>query len=111
MKIAKIIGIVLLVIVLCASAFFLYTRFGMDQYAMEDNTLRFKGVVYVRSEISSPSDEENLGGTIGIAVMGKRSFTDLIWPFWVMEYKNDKDHNRLFVRGLMDSGGIYVKAK
>jgi hypothetical protein len=34
---------------------------------------------------------------------------DYIFPFWVMEYENDKEHNRIFVRGFMDLGGVYEK--
>ncbi len=111
MKTGKIVGVFFLSIALCAAAFFLYTRFVMDQYTMEGNTMKYNDAVYVRSETSLASDEENLGKTIGIAIEGKRTLTDLVWPYWVIEYQNDKEHNRLFVRGLMGSGGIYVKVK
>ena len=72
-------------------------------------TLIIENSIYTRSDFIASSDEENLGKTIGIAIEGKRIITDYIWPFWVIEYKNDKDHNRIFVRGLMGSGGVYIK--
>ncbi|ERI93880.1 hypothetical protein HMPREF1982_01382 [Clostridiales bacterium oral taxon 876 str. F0540] len=73
------------------------------------NTLIINNITYNCSNSFSPSDEEDLGKTIGIAIEGKRSFSDYIWPFWVIEYKNDKEHSRIFVRGLMESGGVYIK--
>jgi hypothetical protein len=76
---------------------------------MQGNTITFKSSTYVQNEIFSVTDRENLGKTIGIAVEGKRTLSDYIWPFWVMEYKNDKEHNRIFVQGLMDAGSVYNK--
>jgi hypothetical protein len=88
---------------------FLYTRFCLPMYAMDGNQLTYHNETYVMEEQGSVTDEENLGGTIGIGVGKERSVTDLIWPFWVMEYKGDKEHNSLFLRGLMGSGGKYIK--
>ncbi len=95
--------------VLLFMAFFVYTRFVMDQYKMEGDSLTFGESVYTFDDTAPPDDEEQLGKTIGIAVMGERAFTDYVWPFWVMEYQNDPTHERLFVRGLMGSGGTYEK--
>ena len=60
-------------------------------------TLIIENSIYTRSDSISISDEENLGKKIGIAIEGKRTITDYIWPLWVMEYKNDKEHNSIFV--------------
>src|SRR5689334_11823242 len=106
-KIGLIIGILL---ILCIPAFFVYTRFCLDLYKMDGNTLTFKNNIYIRSDTLSGSDEQNLGKTIGIAVEGKRTITDYIWPYWVLEYKNDEGHNRIFVRRLMDLGSVYKKS-
>jgi hypothetical protein len=111
MKIGKVILIILILFALSIPGFFVYTRFCLDKFEMSGNgkNLIIKNSMYTRSDYMSVSDEENLGKTIGIAVEGKRTITDYIWPFWVMEYNNDKKHNRIFVRGLMGSGGVYIK--
>jgi hypothetical protein len=109
MKILKIGLIIIVLFVLCIPTWFIYTRFCLDIYKMNGNTLTYNNSVYVRKDSLSASDQENLGKTIGIAIDGKRSVTDYIWPFWVMDYKNDKKHNRIFVRGLMDFGTMYEK--
>lgn len=101
--------IILSLLILSIPTYFVYTRFCLDKYEMKGETLTLNNSRYVRSNSFSPADGENLGKTIGIAVYGKRTLTDYIWPFWVMEYKNDKDHDRIFVRGLMDVGSVYMK--
>jgi len=107
----KIVSIIVILFVGSILGFFIYTRFCLDKFQMNENgkTLIIMNNTYTRSDFISISDEENLGKTLGIAEEGKRTITDYIWPFWVMEYKNDKDHNRIFVRGLMGSGGVYIK--
>lgn len=90
-------------------SWFIYTRFCLDKYEMTNNTLSFKNTIYVQNEYWWPSDDENLGKTIGIGVGEKRTITDLIWPFGVIEYKNDPEHNSLYLSGLMGSGGKYTK--
>ena len=111
MKIGKVILIIVILFALVIPGFFIYTRFCLSKFEMNGNgkTLVIENNIYNRSDSISISDEENLGKTIGIAVEGKRTITDYIWPFWVMEYKNDKEHNRIFVRGLMGSGGVYIR--
>lgn len=111
MKIGKVILIIVILFALAITSFFIYTRFCLSQFEMNGNgeTLIIENSIYTSSSSSSISDEENLGKTIGIAIEGKRIITDYIWPYWVMEYKNDKEHNRIFVRGLMGSGGLYIK--
>lgn len=111
MKIGKVISIIVILCALSISGFFIYTRFCLDKFEMSENgkTLIIKNSTYTRSESMFISDEKNLEKTIGIAIEGKRTITDYIWPFWVMEYKNNKEHSRIFVRGLMGSGGVYIK--
>ena len=111
MKIGKIVLVIVMVFILSITGFFVYTRFCLVQFQMNGNgkTLIIENSIYNRSYSMSSSDEENLGRTIGIAIEDKRTITDYIWPYWVMEYKNDKEHNRIFVRGLMGSGGVYTK--
>lgn len=107
MKFRKI-GIILIILfVLSIPSWFIYTRFLLPQYVMSGNTLNFRNAIYVRSDSISASDEENLGSTIGIGVKGKRKLDDFIWPFWIKEYKNDKQFNTLYISGLKGSGGIY----
>lgn len=101
--------IIIILSVLPFTTWFIKTRFCLGKYVMNGNTLTYKNSVYVRKNLSTDSDFENLGKTIGIGIDGKRTITDYIWPFWVMEYKNDKEHNRIFVRGLMDLGTVYEK--
>ena len=105
----RIFVLIALIVVLSVPAWFVYTRFLTDQYHMQGSTLSFNNTLYSRKELWEPSDEQNLGNVIGIAVEGPRTITDLIWPQWVMEYQNDPDHNRVFVRGLMDLGAVYTK--
>lgn len=109
MKVWKIGLIIAILIVLGFSTWFVYTRSFLDKYKMNGNTLTFKNSIYIRIDSSSASEEETLGKAIGIAIEGKRTISDYIWPFWVMEFKNDKEHNRIFVRGLMDLGSVYKK--
>lgn len=111
MKGGKVILIIVILFALSIPGFFIYTRFCLSKFEMNGNgtTLIIENSIYTRSDSIAISDEENLGKTIGIAIEGKKTITDYIWPFWVMEYKNDKEHNRIFVRGLMGSGGVYIK--
>ena len=109
MKIIKICLIIFIILILSVSVWFVYTRFCLPVYIMNGNAMTYKNDTYLIKDSWSASDEENLGKTIGIGVLGNRTLTDLIWPFWVMEYENDKEHNNLFVRGLMGSGGPYRK--
>lgn len=106
----RIIMVGILLLILYIPTWFVYTRFFLDKYEMKDNTLKLNNIVYVRKDSFSDTDDDNLGKAIGVGVYGKRKIADLIWPFWVMEYKNDKEHNRIFVRGLMDVGSVYEKA-
>lgn len=105
-KIALVIGIIF---VLYLPISFIYTRFCLDEYKIDGDTLRMNDSIYVRKNSLSGLDTENLGGLVGIAVEGERTMNDYIWPKWVIEYKNDKEHNRIFVRGLMDLGTVYEK--
>lgn len=105
-----IIASIILFSILYIPGWFIYTRFCLDQYEMKDNILKFEDIVYVREDSFNTSDDQNLGKTIGIGVYGKRSIADLIWPYWIYEYKDDKEHKRIFVRGLMDVGSVYEKA-
>jgi hypothetical protein len=121
MRTLKIAGwkIVLTIFILCilsVLAWFVYTRFCLDIYQLnygnydgDRATLTLRGVTFVENEGWTGSDTENIGKTIGIAVYKKREFADYIWPIWVIEYKGDKEHNRIFVRGLMDVGNAYTK--
>lgn len=101
--------IIITLLALSIPSWFVYTRFCLPQYKMDTDKLTYKNNIYIMQDHWSISDEENLGKTIGIGVDIKRTLSDLIWPFWVIEYKNDKEHSRVFVRGLMDSGGVYIK--
>lgn len=107
MKVWKIGLIIAILIVFTISPWFVYTRFCLEKYEISGIVLTCKDSIYVRYDSLSASDEENLGKAIGIAVKGKRTISDYIWPIWVMEFKNDKEHNRIFVRGLMDLGSVY----
>jgi hypothetical protein len=107
MKTKKIGLIIVILFILSVPSYFTYTRFCLKQYEMSGNTLIFRNSIYVLKNSLSASDEEGLGKTIGIAIDGKRTITDYIWPFWVIEYKNDKEFKRIFVQGLMGSGGVY----
>lgn len=111
MKARKIVLIIVILFVLSIPSYFIYTRFCLSQYKMSGNTLIFRNTIYVLKNSFSAADEEGLGKTLGIAVGEKRTITDYIWPFWVMEYKNDKEYKRIFVRGLMGSGGVYESVK
>lgn len=110
MKVIKI-GLIIFVVVVLSiiPSWFVYTRFCLDKYLMKDNTLSFENSTYICNEYWSPTDDVNLGKTIGIGVGERRTITDLIWPFWVMEYKDDTEHNSLYISGLMGSGGKYNK--
>ncbi|GKU25229.1 hypothetical protein [Clostridium folliculivorans] len=109
MKFKKIFLIIIILIILYIPASFIYTRFCLPQYKMNDNTITYKENVYVRNDSISSFDEKNVGKAIGIAIYKKRTLTDYIWPFWVSEFKDDKEHNRIFVKGLMDLGSEYDK--
>ncbi len=95
--------------ILLIPGWFVYTRFLLPQYQVQGNTLTLQESIYMQKQIFEPSDAENVGNTIGIATDGARTITDLIWPTWVSEYRNDPDHNRIFVQGLMDVGVTYNK--
>lgn len=105
----KLISIFIGVLLLCILTFFIYTRFFLDAYVLKVDKLILNNNIYIQSGIVSINDEKNLGKTIGIATKGERTITDLIFPTWVIEFKNDSDHNHLMVKGLMDLGTIYIK--
>ncbi|MDP4090160.1 MAG: hypothetical protein Q8930_12925 [Bacillota bacterium] len=109
-KVKKVVLITVSLFVLYIPTWFIYTRFCLAKYEVIDgNTIRYKNYVYVRKDSLSETDDKNLGKTIGVAVDEKRTITDYIWPFWVMEYRDDKEHSRIFVRELMDLGSVYTK--
>jgi hypothetical protein len=111
MKFRKIGLFFVIVFILFMPTFLIYTRVSVDKCKMSNNgdTLILKDSVYVRKNTLSAQDTENIGITIGIGIYGKGTITDYIFPNWIMEYKNDKKHNRIFVRGLMDMGSVYEK--
>ena len=109
MKIRKIGLIIVIVFSLSILTVFIYTRFYLDKYEINGDKLTFKNNIYVGKSSLSAFDEENIGKVIGIGIDGERTITDYIWPFWVMEFKDDKEHNHIFVRGLMDLGRVYEK--
>lgn len=114
MKIRKIVLLIIVLLILFIPAgFFIYDRFCLPQYIINDNTLTYKENIYISKDGLSDTDTENIGKTIGIAVYAnkKRELKDYIWPVWVKEYKNDKEHNHIFVIGLMDLGDTYEKNK
>jgi len=109
MKSRKIGLIIVMLVILSIPTYFIYSRFCLDKYIMDGNTLTFNNSIYICKNSLSASDTENIVKTIGIGINGKRTINDYIWPIWVMEYKNDKEHNRIFIRGLMDLGSVYEK--
>ncbi len=111
MKKGIIIAVLLVVVlaILSIPGWFIYTRFLLPQYHISGDSLTLDNSVYLRKAIFESSDAENVGSTIGIAVEGERTITDLIWPIWVMEYKNDQAHDHIFVQGLMDVGTAFYK--
>jgi hypothetical protein len=117
MKIAKIFSIFLVLLFILPflgiTTFFLYTRFWIDQYQMTDNgkILSYKSEKYIRNETYSEDQADNVGELIGIAIDGKRTFWEYVWPYWVNEYKNDQEHEHIFVRGLMEVGSVYDKER
>ncbi|MBC7766234.1 MAG: hypothetical protein H7Y41_07085 [Hyphomonadaceae bacterium] len=96
-----------ILVVLSIPSFFVYTRFCIDVYQIQGDALIYKNIVYSRSD--EFNHDEDLGNMIGIAKAGKRTATDYIWPIWVIEYKNDREHQRILLRGLMDTGTVYHK--
>lgn len=119
----NIIIVVIAVLILIPTVWFVGTRFFVDQYQIsyDWDTIAFGNDTYFRQNQVYNSDAEaqialddmtgHIGKNIGIAVFPKRSFVDLIWPVWIMEYGDDTSHDQIFVRGLMDVGSIYVKVK
>jgi hypothetical protein len=110
MKPKKIIILIVALIISIGVFYFLDTRIWINTYEIKDETLLFESNDYFRKDSLSESDSNNLGQKIGIAVNGKRSLTDYIWPNWIFEYKDDKNHNHVFVKGgLMEMGSVYTK--
>jgi hypothetical protein len=109
MKAWKICVSILFILILIVLFYFLDTRIWIDKYKMKGDTLVFENNHYIRQSTLSESEVNNLGKTIGIAVFRKRVMTDYIWPTWIIEYKDDKEHNHIFVRGLMDLGSTFIK--
>ncbi|MGO4106362.1 hypothetical protein [Paenibacillus sp. YAF4_2] len=94
-------------ILVVALFYVLDTRFWVDKYEIRGDTIVFENTHYVYEN----SDSDKLGKLIGIAYFEgrKRGINDYIWPEWVYGYKGDKEHKRIFVRGLMDLGDTYIK--
>lgn len=109
MKAWKICASVVILFIIIVLFYFLETRIWIDKYELQGDTLVFENNHYIRKSTLSESDTDNLGKTIGIAVLRKRTITDYIWPNWIFEYKDDKEHHHIFVRGLMDLGSTYIK--
>lgn len=107
MKIRKIGITAVILLLLAVSFYFLNTRVWVDKYEVRGDAIVFEDNRYVYEG----SSDDHLGKTIGIAYNEgeKRGITDYIWPEWVYAYKGDKAHKRIFVRGLMDIGGTYIR--
>ena len=109
MKPWKIVGLLVILLILGGVFYILDTRIWIDKYEMNGDTLVFANNVYISKNSLSESDTSNLGKKIGIAINRKMTITDYIWPDWVIEYKSDKNHNYILVRGLIDLGNVYIK--
>ncbi|GMK39579.1 hypothetical protein PCCS19_26330 [Paenibacillus sp. CCS19] len=106
----KIVGLVVVLLLGSVIFYFLNTRIWIDKFEMNGDTIIFENHVYVSKGTLSESDTDNLGKKIGVAADGKRTLTDYIWPVWIYEYKDDREqHNRIFAKGLMDLGTVYLK--
>jgi hypothetical protein len=119
-KVVKIVLIIVVaLLVLIPSGWFVGTRFCVDRYvlSMDWETITFKDDIYTPLEEKYASEAElqqsletmnaSIGKNIGIAVPPRRSLADLVWPVWVMEYDGDRTHQKIFIRGLMDVGRVY----
>lgn len=64
-------------------------------------SLYFGGATYTRDNTLPTYTEQDVGRVVAIGEEGRRTLTDFIWPNWIMEFKNDKGHEHLLLRGLM----------
>ncbi|KAA9003932.1 hypothetical protein F4V43_10965 [Paenibacillus spiritus] len=99
--------LLLLTVLMAAGGYAVHTRTGPDRYEKKGNLLWRDGRVYRLVDVVEDSERKSIGNTVGIAVEGRRTWTDWVFPTWIMEFKQDPGHERLFVRGLMDNGAVY----
>ncbi|MBK1809037.1 hypothetical protein JHL18_00025 [Clostridium sp. YIM B02505] len=98
-----------LLIVLYIVSNFVYTMVYLDKYQYTSNgNILFEDSVYVYSKTLTDGDK-NMGKTIGTVKKHDGVIENYFSPTWVRELKDDKQHNKIVVRGLMDFWAIYER--
>lgn len=113
MKNKKLSLIIVLLAIITIPAFFTTRRLLMPKYIYDGKTLVYKNNIYVYENADNVADRSNLGKQIGIAIQKDSKITfigDLFFGDTVYEFKDDKEHNRIFISVYMDGSGAYQRA-
>jgi hypothetical protein len=105
-------GIIVLLLIISIPTWFVGRRLLLQKYIYNGNTLVYKNIVYVYENADNVADRNNLGRQIGIAMRKdsmKIFIADSFFGDTVYEFKDDKEHNRIFVHVFMDGSGAYQK--
>ena len=101
----------LILIALLMLSNFIYTRVYLNKYEFTtDGGLFYKDNVYVTS-YAVYDDTNNIGKLIGTVKERNNTQIDWVFPTYVRELKDDKYHNKIIIRGLMDSWTVYERQK
>jgi hypothetical protein len=112
MKSRKISLIIVTLLIISIPTWLVTKRLFLPKYVYNGNDLVYKNIVYVYENADNVADRNNLGKQIGIAMRKDSKITfiaDLFFGDTVYEFKDDKEHNRIFVNVFMDGSGAYQK--
>ncbi len=105
-------SIIVLLIIISIPTWFLTRRLLLPDYVYNGDKLIHKNDVYMLSNTDTSADRKNLGRQIGVAMREHsklRLIAESILGDTVYEFKDDKEHNRIFVHVFMDGSFTYGK--
>lgn len=110
MKFRKKVILIICLIVLFIPSWFFYKLATLPTYRDDGKTIIYKNNIYVAKDYNF-TDTNSIGKPIGIAIYGdrKRKFSDWIFGASVKEFKNDKEHNLIYVSWFMGPEAVYER--
>lgn len=106
-------GIIVLLIIISFPTWFLGRRLLLPKYVYSGDKLIHKNDVYVRVNTDTTADRNYLGKQIGIAVRKDSAVVFITDMFFfgesIYEFKDDREHNRIFVDISMGAESCFDK--
>ncbi|MBK1810733.1 hypothetical protein JHL18_08790 [Clostridium sp. YIM B02505] len=110
MKFRKKVTLIICSIVLFIPLLLTYRLITLPTYIDVNGTITYKNNVYVAKDFNF-TDTDSVGKVIGIAINEdrKRTLIDSLLGTSIREFKNDKEHKRIYVRWLMGPDAVYER--